>query len=170
MKAFTVRRVIEEGVFRVDPHEYASYNSRSHADGGDVRIVERIEDLPPPSEHLLRVLNEYKVPIQPSGSGHLHSYDHYHHHSSSEHIPSNIHHLLSGARPSSNIDQLTNVSRASNTPAYRQERVYSPGYTSSRASPVMVPLQRSYSKSSNRSSRHLSPHASPLRSHIDDIY
>ncbi|UJR22797.1 hypothetical protein I4U23_025828 [Adineta vaga] len=59
LKAYTVRRVIEEGVFRVDPHQYTDYH-RQHNDG-DVRIVDRIEDLPPPSADLMRVLNEYNV-------------------------------------------------------------------------------------------------------------
>ncbi|CAF0865990.1 unnamed protein product [Adineta steineri] len=57
LKAYTVRRVIEEGVFRVDPHQYIDYN-RQHSDG-DVRIVDRIDDLPPPSEELMRVLQDY---------------------------------------------------------------------------------------------------------------
>jgi hypothetical protein len=57
LKAYTVRRVIEEGIFRVDPNQYADYH-KQHADG-DVRIVDRIEDLPPPSEELMRVLHNY---------------------------------------------------------------------------------------------------------------
>jgi hypothetical protein len=169
LKAFTVRRVIEEGVFRVDPHQFSSYNAQSHSGGGDVRIVERIEDLQPPSEQLARVLSEYRVPVQPSSS-HLSTYDHYPHQSSSEHIPSNIQHLLTGPRPASHIDQLTYVTRASNTPAYRQDRVSSPGYNSSHASPVHVPIQRSYSKSSNHSSRDFAFHDNSLRSNVDDIY
>jgi hypothetical protein len=170
LKAFTVRRVIEEGVFRVDPHQFSSYNAQSQSGGGNIRIVERIEDLPPPSEQLARVLNEYKLPVQPN-STHLSTYDHYPHQGASEHIPSNIQHLLTGPQPASHIDQLTNISRASNTPAYRQDRVSSPGYNSSRASPVIVPIQRSYSTSSNHSSKRLSYHDNnPMRSHIDEIY
>jgi hypothetical protein len=162
--------VIEEGVFRVDPHQYTSYNAKSQPGGGDVRIVERIEDLPPPSEQLMRVLNEYKLPAQHSSTP-LNSYDHYSHQNSSEHIPANIQNLLAGTRPVSSVDQLTNVSRASSAPAYRPDRVSSPGYYSSGSSPtIIVPLQTSYSKSPNRSSKHLARHASPIRSHIDDIY
>ena len=169
LKAFTVRRVIEEGVFRVDPHQYSSYNSRSHSGGGDVRIVERIEDLPPPSEQLMRVLQDYNHPVR-SSSNHLPSYHHQSYNGSSEHIPANIQHLLSGGRPTSNTDQLTNVSRASSTPAYRQERVLSTGYSSSAETPTIVPLQRSYSKHSDRSFKHHSPDGSPIRSHLGDIY
>jgi len=171
LKAFTVRRVIEEGVFRVDPHQFASYNSRSQPGGGDVRIVERIDDLPPPSEQLLHALNDYKFSDQHSSTNLNTAYNSYPGHSSSEHIPPDIQHLLSGARPASQADQLTNVARASNTPAYRQERVLSGGYSSSRATPVIVPIQRSHSKSSsNHSSRHITPHDSPIRSHIEDLY
>ncbi len=169
LKAFTVRRVIEEGVFRVDPHQFSSYNSQSHAGGGDVRIVERIEDLPPPSEQLMRVLNDYNLPVR-AGSTHLSSYDQQSPHHLSEHVPNNIQNLLSGGRPTSNIDQLTNVSRASSTQAQRQDRVLSTGYSSSAASPTVVPIQRSYSKHSNRSPKHYTPNESPIRSHIDDIY
>ncbi|CAF1256894.1 unnamed protein product [Adineta ricciae] len=57
LKAYTVRRVIEEGVFRVDPNQYSDYHKQH--DDGDVRIVDRIEDLPPPSAELMRVLDEY---------------------------------------------------------------------------------------------------------------
>ncbi len=59
LKAYTVRRVIEEGIFRVDPTQYANYNTQKT--DGDVRIVDRIDDLPPPSEELLRVLKEYNA-------------------------------------------------------------------------------------------------------------
>jgi hypothetical protein len=156
--------VIEEGVFRVDPHQYSSYNKQSHAGGGDVRIVERIEDLPPPSEQLMRVLNDYSQSSHHSPS-HFNSYDQH-----SEHLPPSIRNLLSGARPSSNVDHLTNVSRASSTPAYRQERVHSTGYNSSAASPTIVPLQRSHSKSSVHRFQQYTPRDSPTRSNADDVY
>ena len=170
LKAFTVRRVIEEGVFRVDPHQFASYNSQTHAGGGDVRIVERIEDLPPPSEQLARVLHDYSAPIRAGSTAQLCSYDQHSSHHLSEHVPHNIQNLLSGGRPTSNIDQLTNVSRASSAPAQRPDHVLSTGYSSSAASPTVVPIQRSYSKHSNRSSKHYTPTESPIRSHISDIY
>ncbi len=64
LKAYTVRRVIEEGIFRVDPIQYSNYNTQKT--DGDVRIVDRIDDLPPPSEELLRVLKEYNT--RPSSS------------------------------------------------------------------------------------------------------
>ena len=163
LKAFTVRRVIEEGVFRVDPHQYSTYNAEAHSGRGDVRIVERIEDLPPPSEQLMRVIHDYNLPVR-SSSTHLHHYDHQSPHSLSEHLPSNIQHLLADARPTSNIDQLTNVSRASSAPAYRPDRVLSTGYSSSStASPTIVPLQRSRSK-------HRTLHDSPFQSRSEDIY
>ncbi len=57
LKAFTVRRVIEEGVFRVDPSQYSNYNPPQS--DGNVRIVDRIDDLPPPSEEIMRVLQNY---------------------------------------------------------------------------------------------------------------
>lgn len=57
LKAYTVRRVIEEGVFRVDPRKYTEYAAQDV--DGNVRIVDRIEDLPPPSEEILRVLQNY---------------------------------------------------------------------------------------------------------------
>ena len=57
LKAYTVRRVIEEGVFRVDPRDYERYQ---HQIDGDVRLVDRIDDLPPPSGDLQRVLHEYR--------------------------------------------------------------------------------------------------------------
>ncbi len=59
LKAYTVRRVIEEGVFRVDPNQYSSYNTQNQGD--NVRIVDRIDDLPPPSEELMRVLQNYQT-------------------------------------------------------------------------------------------------------------
>ncbi len=92
LKAYTIRRVIEEGVFRVDPTKYSNY-AAEEADA-NVRIVDRIEDLPPPSDELLRVLQSYNQP---------NSVDY-----------------------NTNIDQLTNITRSSNTPANRQERVLSP--------------------------------------------
>lgn len=57
LKAYTVRRVIEEGVFRVDPRKYTEYAARES--DANVRIVDRIEDLPPPSEEIMRVLQNY---------------------------------------------------------------------------------------------------------------
>ena len=169
LKAFTVRRVIEEGVFRVDPHEYTSYNSQSNPRDGDVRIVERIEDLPPPSEQLMHVLSEYNQPAagatRSTSSSHLHPYDQQH-----EHIPPNIQQLLADARPVSHADHLTSFSRASSTPAYRPERVLSTGYNSSNPSPTIVPLERSRSKHSYRHSQRYTPRDSPTRSHVDDIY
>jgi len=168
LKAFTVRRVIEEGVFRVDPQQYSSYNAQSHSGAGDVRIVERIEDLPPPSEQLMRVLKEYNQPNH-HDSSHTARYDHQSHQNLSEHIPSSIQHLLTGGRPNSNGDRLTNISRSSSTPAHIQDRVLS-GYNSSVASPTIIPLQNSHSKNSNRPLQQRSPHDSPIRSHADDIY
>jgi hypothetical protein len=111
----------------------------------------------------MRVLNEYNLPAQ-HNSTHLNNYDSQSHQNLSEHIPSNMQHLFTGSRPNSNMDQLTNVSRASNTPAYRQDRVLSG------PSPTIIPIQRSYSKNSNHSSKHYTPHHSPTRSHTDDIY
>lgn len=58
LKAYTVRRVVEEGIFRVDPNEYNDYTSQEHS--GNIRIVDRIEDLPPPSEDILRALKNYE--------------------------------------------------------------------------------------------------------------
>lgn len=57
LKAYTVRRVIEEGVFRVDPRKYTEYAEQES--NANVRIVDRIEDLPPPSEEIMRVLQNY---------------------------------------------------------------------------------------------------------------
>jgi hypothetical protein len=166
LKAFTVRRVIEEGVFRVDPHEYTAVHSQTRSDGGDVRIVERIDDLPPPSEQLMHVLNDYKH----HHSSPAHSYDHFAHHNVSEHIPSSVQHLLSGGQVVSNIDHLASVSRASSTPAHIHERVLSTGYNSSIQSPTIVPLQRSDSKVINKLLTQHTPHDSPTGSHIDDVY
>ncbi|CAF0885972.1 unnamed protein product [Rotaria sordida] len=167
LKAFTVRRVIEEGVFRVDPHKYSSYNAQSHSGCGDIRIVERIEDLPPPSEQLRRVLNEYEH----SSSSHIHCYDHHSHRKSPEHIPSSIQHILAGGRPTSHMDQLINVSRSSSIPAHRQERVLSTGYDSAIQSPTIVPLRRSNSKHCHQlSQQKLASHDSPTESHINDVY
>jgi hypothetical protein len=81
-------------------------------DDSNVRIVDRIDDLPPPSEELERALNNYI------------------------------------AQSSSNIDQLTNVTRSSNTPVHRQERVLSSGHNSSIPSPVNGPFKHSQSKDS----------------------
>ncbi len=57
LKAYTIRRVIEEGVFRVDPTKYSNYTAEQ--DDVNIRIVDRIEDLPPPSEEMMRVLQSY---------------------------------------------------------------------------------------------------------------
>lgn len=163
LKAFTVRRVIEEGVFRVDPHQYSAYNAECHSGKGDVRIVERIEDLPPPSEQLMRVLHDYNLPVR-SSSTHHHLYNCHSPQSLSEHVPSNIQHLLADARPVSNTDQLTNVSRASSAPAFRPDRVLSTGYSSSSAaSPTVVPIRRSRSK-------HYTTDDSPYPPRSEDIY
>ncbi|CAF0721683.1 unnamed protein product [Rotaria sp. Silwood1] len=168
LKAFTVRRVIEEGVFRVNPHEYSSYNAKSHSGCGDVRIVERIEDLPPPSEHLRRVLLDCD---HSNPSRHTHSHDHHSHHNVSEHIPSSIQHLLGGGRSTSNMDHLTNISRSSSIPANRQERVLSTGCDSSTATPTIIPLKRSGSKHSHhRIQQKCDSHDSPTRSQVNDIY
>ena len=167
LKAFTVRRVIEEGVFRVDPHEYSTYNAQSGSSNGDVRIVERIEDLPPPSEQLMRVLNDYNHPNQRSSSHLAHSE---HHSGVAEHVPQSIQQLLADVRPVSNADPLINISRASSIPAHRQEQVLSTGYSSSNPSPTIVPMHRSYSKHSSRHSQPYTPHDSLSRSNIDDIY
>ncbi|CAF1208870.1 unnamed protein product [Adineta steineri] len=170
LKAYTVRRVIEEGVFRVDPCQFSSYNAKTQNCGGDVRIVERIEDLPPPSEQLRRVLNEYSCEHRCSPS-HISRHDYHSHQNLSEHIPSSIQHLLTGARPTSNIDQLTNVSRSSSTPAHRHDRVLSTGSNSSVPSPTHARLPSSHSKTSNRIVEQRSPpHGSPMRYHEDDIY
>ena len=163
LKAFTVRRVIEEGVFRVDPREYTCYNNQPNPCDGDVRVVERIEDLPPPSDQLMRVLDDYSQPVAASTSSRS-----FHH--ESEHLPSSIQQLLADARPVSNADHLTSISRNSNTPAYRSERVLSTGYNSSNPSPTIVPLERSRSKHSYRHSRPYSSRDSPASSHVDDIY
>jgi hypothetical protein len=106
LKAYTIRRVIEEGVFRVDPTKYINYTS--DVGDGDVRIVDRIEDLPPPSEELLRVLQSYNQPD---------SIDY-----------------------NASVEQLTNVTRSSNTPSHRQERVIS----SSNPSPVPSKTEDNY--------------------------
>ena len=164
LKAFTVRRVIEEGVFRVDPHEYTSYNNQPNPRDGDVRIVERIEDLPPPSDQLMRVLDDYNQPIA-AGSPSSRSF-----HQESEHVPPSIQHLLADARPASHVDHLNAFARTASTPAHRSERVLSTGYNSSNPSPTIVPLERSRSKHSYRLSHHFSPRDSPATSHVDDIY
>ena len=168
LKAYTVRRVIEEGVFRVDPCEYMRNNAQSNC--GDVRFVERIEDLPPPSDQLRRVLNDYSH-CDHEYSSHTSRYNCNSYHDLADHVPSSIQHLLQDARPASNVDQLTNVSRSSSTPAQRPDRVLSTGSNSSSTSPVQSYLQRSHSKTSQRqlSINRLSHH-SPSESHGDDIY
>ena len=122
LKAYTVRRVIEEGVFRVDPQQYQTYESHSP---GDVRMVDRIDDLPPPSEEIMRVLRDYNP-----------SYEYSHH--------------------NADLERLMNVSRVSHTPVHRHDRIDSPGYASSTASPPTIVTQRSQTKRSNP----VSPHSS----------
>ncbi|UJR26201.1 hypothetical protein I4U23_007544 [Adineta vaga] len=168
LKAYTVRRVIEEGVFRVDPCEYLRNNAQSNC--GDVRLVERIEDLPPPSEQLRRVLNDYSNCSHESSS-HASRYDHHSCRDISEHVPSSIQHLLRDARPASNVDQLTNVSRSSSTPAHRPDRVLSTGSVSPITSPTSGLHQSSQFKTSRRPlQEYRSPNNSPNRPHEDDIY
>ncbi|CAF4034010.1 unnamed protein product [Rotaria sp. Silwood2] len=140
LKAYTVRRVIEEGVFRVDPNQYASYYA--HERDGNVRIVDRIDDLPPPSEELMRVINNY---TQQNSSDYNTN-------------------LLS------NIDSLMHVSHSSNTPAYRQERVLTPGRNSSNPSPSIPLVQNSQTRYSNRSSQQHTPHDSPSSFKAENIY
>jgi hypothetical protein len=118
----------------------------------------------------MRVLNEYNHSSHHHSSSNIHSYDHQTHHNLSEHVPSAIQHLLTGARPCSNVDQLTNVSRASSTPAHKQERVLSTGYNSSVTSPTIIPLQRSRSTHSNRSLQRNTHHDSPAQSPYDSVY
>ncbi len=117
----------------MDPNQFADYSAQQT--DGNIRIVDRIDDLPPPSEGLMRALNNYN---QPNSS-------HY------------------NAGLSTNIDQLTNVSRSSNTPAHSQERVLSPGYKSSNPSPTMAPFQQSQSE-------HHTSHDSPIQLKSEDIY
>ena len=107
LKAYTVRRVIEEGVFRVDPEKYSNY--KAPQSDGDVRIVDRIEDLPPPSEEILRVLQNYNR----------------------------------ASSPDYPLEPSTNLNHSFHTPAQRQERVLSPGRSSSIPSPTIIPLQTS---------------------------
>lgn len=133
LKAYTVRRVIEEGVFRVDPSQYTTYNTQ-HTDE-NIRIVDRIDDLPPPSEELMRILQDYNYNYK---SG-----------------------------PSTNIDQLANISRSSNIPTQRQERILSSGSYSSIPSPTIIPRQRPVS---NNSSQHRTPIDSPIQLQPSDIY
>lgn len=121
LKAYTVRRVIEEGVFRVDPRKYTEYTEQEF--DANVRIVDRIEDLPPPSDEIMRVLQNYNQDV---------SVDY------NNLIPTNIIH-------------------SSNAPVDRQERVLSPGQSSSIPSPKVVPFQ------SNHRGR-------PQDSPTDDVY
>lgn len=165
LKAYTVRRVIEEGVFRVDPHQYSLHSTHSRSDGGDVRVVERIEDLPPPSENLMRVIHDYS-----HSSSHLRSYDCESPRHITEHISPSVQNLLSGVQGASGADHLTNISRASSTPAYRTERVLSAGYGSSVPSPTVVPLQHSDSKVSHTQLGHYTQNDSPTRSQFDGVY
>jgi hypothetical protein len=68
--------------------------------------------------------------------------------------------------PSTHIDQLENISRASNTTANRQEQVLSPGRISSISSPTVIPLQKSQSKNS---SQHQTSHDTPIQLKSEDI-
>jgi hypothetical protein len=52
-KAVAIRQVIEEGIFRVDPATYQSAHSE-----GEVRIVDRITDLPIQNSRILAELSE----------------------------------------------------------------------------------------------------------------
>jgi hypothetical protein len=113
LKAYTVRRVIEEGVFRVDPAQFSAYHAQQT--DGNVRIVDRIDDLPPPSEELMRVFKDYKQQYSPG--------------------------IKEGL--SLNIDDLTNVTRSSNTSTQRQEQIISPDRHSSTLSSAATPSQPS---------------------------
>lgn len=166
LKAFTVRRVIEEGVFRVDPNDYLCQGSQHGTGGGDVRVVERIEDLPPPSDQLMRVLEDYNQPSQhiPNCISTLEARP------GSEHISSSLQKLLAGARPVTTGDHLTSISRASSLPAHKSERVLSTAFDSSAPSPSGSSVQCSRSKVSTQYPQSFTPRHSPARSHIDDIY
>jgi hypothetical protein len=120
-KAYTVRRVIEEGVFRVDPHQYATYQSQGD---GDVRMVDRIDDLPPPSEDLLRVINEYK--LSSASAPEYNRIEHY-------------------SRPMSNIDRLVDLSRSTSSSNRRFERIVSPGDYLSYIDPIPASSSRAQS-------------------------
>jgi len=69
------------------------------------------------------------------------------------------------SEPSTHIDRLENASRASNNIANRQERVLSPGRTSSIPSPTIIPLQQSQSKNS---SQRQTPHDTPIQLKSED--
>ncbi|CAF3354319.1 unnamed protein product [Rotaria sp. Silwood1] len=122
LKAYTVRRVIEEGVFRVDPNQYLNYFSQER--DGNVRIVDRIDDLPPPSEELMRVIKNYNQQ------------------NSSDYNTNVLPHL----------DPLMNVSNLSNTTSHRQERVLTPSRRLSNPSPSIPPFQNLQTKNSNHTS------------------
>ncbi|CAF1094178.1 unnamed protein product [Rotaria sordida] len=140
LKAYTVRRVIEEGIFRVDPNQYSKYYA--HETDGNVRIVDRIDDLPPPSEELMRVIKNYNQQ------------------NSSDYNTD----LLS------NSDPLMNVTHSSNITVPRQERVRTPGYNSSSPSPTNLQSQFSQLRNLNRSSQHRTPDDSPLTLKPEDVY
>jgi hypothetical protein len=55
-KAVAIRQVIEEGIFRVDPATYESQMSHVN-NGGEVRLVDRITDLPIESSRILAQLS-----------------------------------------------------------------------------------------------------------------
>ncbi|CAF1398843.1 unnamed protein product, partial [Didymodactylos carnosus] len=170
LKAFTVRRVIEEGVFRVDPHTYITQQPQSGI--GDVRIVERIEDLPPPSEQLMRVLDDYNHDHSSQRNYHNnttthspipHSYNQFHEQEvKPQGLSSTLANLFGGrsnpVQPNTSQgplgSNLADVSRASNIPANRQERVLS-GYNSSIPSPTVIPLgKKSYHREHSNSVIH----------------
>lgn len=83
-KAVAIRQVIEEGVFRVDP---ATYQSSSN---GEVRIVDRITDLPIENS---RFLTQFDLDV--TSSSRLSEHNNHHNHN-------NNHHTTSNLRPSSN--------------------------------------------------------------------
>jgi hypothetical protein len=119
----------------------------------------------------MRVLDDYNQPNSASSS-HLTDYVQQYQQPStlSEHIPASIQHLLADARPVSNAEHLTSISRASSAYPHRQERVLSTGYNSSNPSPTVVPFESSHSKRSSRLSQQYTPRESPIRSHVDNIY
>ncbi|CAF4507153.1 unnamed protein product [Rotaria socialis] len=138
LKAYTVRRVIEEGLFRVDPTQYTNYSAQAD---GNVRIVDRIDDLPPPSEALMRILKEY---------------------SQNDVADYNTESL-------SNMEQLMQVSSLSSASSHNRERVLSSGQNRLIPSPVSAPLPFNQTRSSNNSSRlHTPINSSTLN--IEDAY
>ncbi|CAF1251627.1 unnamed protein product [Rotaria magnacalcarata] len=138
LKAYTVRRVIEEGVFRVDPTQYSNYSAQTD---GNVRIVDRIDDLPPPSDALMRILKEYS-------QNDVADYK---------------------TESLSNMEQLMQVSSSSSALPTNRERVLSSGPNRLIPSPVSAPFPFTQTRSSNNSSRRHTPlNSSTLN--IDDAY